>query len=291
LKLFHPATVTGRVVTADGTPVPDVTVRLAGLRMGMPELIAGDVRTDVRGEFRMARVYPGPYVRYLWLNHCADPFRHLSRPVPPILKNIAGEMRLPDAVLGAGSGTISGRVVDQDGKPFPDLWVVVHPEGYTLNALLGDTQTDALGAFTFTKLPLCEVHVDVEPYGFHLYRKGNKLAAMTDRVNLDLGATPEVQLPVITAIENRPFVVRGRIQTDDLHGLEVERRVMVTNRRNTPPYEDMVPLEIGENGAFVWSFDAPCPDIKIWIRGPLGVREYRFVTVPGTERVEVLHYP
>lgn len=177
----------GDVVDENGQPVEGATVYLIPSAGSEGELEATVLRTltesDGRGEFRIARedwlsdeTGETTDAPALDLGVVANGFRR--RFVPDVTNEQAGERLL--VVLEQGR-TLTGRVVDELGRPVPDLELLAHPAYagidhvspsqrmlYAQRKVIGDTSsaydhcratTDGRGDITFTGLPPGELRV------------------------------------------------------------------------------------------------------------------------------------
>ncbi len=130
---------TGRVTDADGKPVSLATVRLR-------DSLAGDLRatrTDERGVFALESI-PGRW-HILTVQH--------PRFAPALSSFVTGEDAKPIRVVMRPGGTITGRVVDKDGKGLAGIGITVTPTSAVLQMLKMRTMTLKDGRFTLKNCP------------------------------------------------------------------------------------------------------------------------------------------
>jgi len=135
----------GRVTDADGKPVSSATVRLG-------DSLAGDfpaTRTDDRGMFTLKSVLPGPHILTVQHPHFA----------PALLRTEAGKDGEPIRVVLRPGGTITGRVVDKDGKGLVGIRITATGTWQGYHTLKMGTMTLTDGRFTLKNCPK-------EPIGF-----------------------------------------------------------------------------------------------------------------------------
>ncbi|QSQ21290.1 carboxypeptidase regulatory-like domain-containing protein [Pyxidicoccus parkwayensis] len=143
------ATLEGTVVDTSGTPLDGVQLTV---RLGAETQAEGlETTTDERGAFRIAGLPPGTHVLRATLDRGA--FLHTaSRTV-----SVRGTEKVDASLRMDTGGSVSGVVVDGDGRPVPDAEV----EAYSLREQSGDdwgatpstAMTDAEGRFTVRHLP------------------------------------------------------------------------------------------------------------------------------------------
>lgn len=218
LEVGLPARATGRLLERDGRPISGALARLSGI----DESIAGlseDCITDEHGVFAFAEVYPG--------NHRLT-FSMASEWSPPTAHDVAiagGEDRdLGDFRAGGGQSTIRGRVVDQDGEPFPGLPILCYSDqpveeglpAHDMGSVLGRATTDESGLFELAGLAAIPVKVTLTPdYDPGSIQGPGHPAYWEYPVLVDLQHGPTVvDVGTQTVDESRPFEVRARVVFD-----------------------------------------------------------------------------
>jgi hypothetical protein len=145
--------VSGRVLRADGSPVPFASMRLF---YGCPKPEGGVVwigisskSADANGKYSWDYVLRSP--RILAVDPETDEFRDLQF-------NIArnGQKMNVDIVL-LGRGTLQGRTLGEDGKPLKDTAIRI--SSLTDNSAYGAT-SDADGRFTVARVPVGNVFIE-----------------------------------------------------------------------------------------------------------------------------------
>jgi len=129
------ATVSGRVLDADGRPLSGVSVQGAGR----------NDRTDVQGHFRLVGISPGTHHLLAW----SDQHGRIRRTV-----EVPAQGTVVELVFPAGR-PVTGQVVGSEDQPVPGALVRLEPatektgtEGSARNGL-----TDRSGAFRFSQVP------------------------------------------------------------------------------------------------------------------------------------------
>jgi protocatechuate 3,4-dioxygenase beta subunit len=144
--------VTGKVLDAEGKPVPFATVRLAGTGQMMWQVASRQATSDKHGEFELRGLARAK------LQARAESDTVASKLVDLDLTSVAA-MRDVKLVLDV-AGAISGVVVDDKGSPvtevqvnaFPDIMGGAPTEGLALAGMSSAT-TDGAGAFTIHGIP------------------------------------------------------------------------------------------------------------------------------------------
>lgn len=137
LKLRRIATVSGRVLDADGGVADDLEVFLISTS-GDTRVANERQRTDVNGRFEFEFVSTGP-----WKLHVGHPTKPLA-PAVPVSVDLA-PVTLDDVELPV-LASIELVVVDEFSRPFPRVSVVGYPRGPGAGRISGET--DGQGRFT-----------------------------------------------------------------------------------------------------------------------------------------------
>ena len=146
------AVAAGIVVDADGKPVPYATVRITGKGVEMWRQASRQATTDQKGKFELRGLARVKLVARAESDVAASKLTDLDFTA----KASDRELRL---VLDV-TGTISGVVVDDTGKPVPEVQVNAFPDvfaGQQLDGLalagMSSATTDGAGAFALHGLP------------------------------------------------------------------------------------------------------------------------------------------
>ena len=149
------AVLSGRVLTAEGTPVPDATVRLLyefDCGNGLGAVGISERQTDAQGRFGWDYVPIGPAAVKLI---AIDPQTNLPRTVRVSVSRAA--QRLNVDIVFVGRGTVRGRTLDETGAPL--ALTAVRVTSLTDNSQFGTTTDDA-GAFTVPRVPVGNVLIE-----------------------------------------------------------------------------------------------------------------------------------
>lgn len=146
LALRRGARLAGRVVDADGRPVPDAPV-VARRQGDKHDSVRADARSDGAGAFRLDDLPAGEYLVALGFRH--DPGRAAGPSTTVTLT--AGQTRDDVTLTVVTGGTLVGRALEADGSPRPGQRVSVWSADPAV--LTREVVTDARGAFRFVDLP------------------------------------------------------------------------------------------------------------------------------------------
>lgn len=201
---------TGRVIL-DDKPAAGVTVALQrsipytteGTR-GMQSRVIGTFVTDDKGFYKMTGLKAGDHyhVEMLPYNSASPVFWQLIKSHPQIPIDTKGELELPDAFLIRLSQTLSGSVVDLEGKPLGGILIAAldtNGDDLPWSPLLGQprTVTDSDGKFRLEKLPDIPLKVTAYRLGQPITRSlryaAQKVAAKNQKdIRFVLDKNPEV---------------------------------------------------------------------------------------------------
>jgi RNA polymerase sigma factor (sigma-70 family) len=188
------AVVLGRVVDEHGRPIAGAALELTARKSladdrGLVELdtrlqrVGVTASTDENGLFRIVaplcgipdvklRVQAGLYRDYRLIH-----FGSSYQLGPPILT--AGEFDLGDLQLGV-TGALSGRVVDSDGRPLPEVEVALGPSRGSRYRSDSEVRTDASGAFAIPYAPIGVHILQLSRQGYlETHRAGFRIVAST----------------------------------------------------------------------------------------------------------------
>jgi hypothetical protein len=287
LRVFEEASAFGRVVDFRGSPVVGVTVRLqsAGPLAGLH----ADTRTDAAGRFELRPLHPGRYRTQAWLGEAADPAqRGLCHPTPVDVEVLeASRVEIPTLVAGAGTKTVRGVVLDQDGAPFPGLMVRCYLASevaadalpHDWSSHLMNAETDARGEFELAGLPSELVRLQIPGDWEPRSEVGKRKAAFfLPPMDVDLrGALQEYRLPSVTLDASRPFTFRGRVVLDpafaarheiDLGSLRVHVALRDPQAQpdpaapRRPSFEERPKID-AETGELLWMCETPLAPVSL----------------------------
>ena len=241
ITLFDGGRVAGRVVDQDGEPVSDVKVLLRLTTMSMDLVdIEGDTmreteRTNDDGEFEFTGVPPGDYTAALKSS------RYL--PLATDILEIDHGVDVEDLLLLADRGlTIAGTVLDENGEPLEDAWVLGMPP-VSMMDMWGNSQrefregqdTDENGHFEISGFEPEEIELRISKSGYIPVRTLVD-AGVEDQV-VEMVRTSNVSGIVVSLIDGEPITVfelkmvpsEGIFDFTDMMG--IEDRI----RRAVPP--------------------------------------------------------
>lgn len=211
----RPCDVVGRLLGQEGEPLSGIDARVSGLL----ENTAGnseDSITDEHGGFRFHHLFPGEY--RLTFHPAPGPER-FAPPVTPDFVLADGESRdLGDIRVPRGVCAVIGTVVDQDGRPFPDLPIVCYPNAtdpnqrvpHYLNEVLAQTRTGLDGTFRLDDLPAIPCNVSLTPHYEPNKVVPGQPAYWEPPLEVVLSAKEPVQdVGVHVVHESRPFRLEG----------------------------------------------------------------------------------
>lgn len=277
------ATVHGYVTTASGGPVPRAHVLVQSAEPGR-EGLSITALSDEAGYYSAACVLLGRYWMRVEID-LASPLADLSVPLQQPFAIAAGAVVRRDVVLGGGSVTVAGRVVDQDGRPFPDLEVLAYYANTPGDGLprltwtnrAGRTRTDANGDYTLEHLYPGRVQLQIAPNGYLPSTPvgENLLGIYVPVIALDLVSGSGISAPTRTACRSRPFRISGAVRVDpawsELSGIDpddVEVVVLAPSRFGGGVVS--VNVRVASDGAFEWACETPQDPITVRAR----VREF-----------------
>lgn len=211
----RPCDVVGRLLSQEGEPVSGIMARVSGL----DTYIVGnsqDATTDELGVFRFHHLFPGTY--RLWFH----PPRGSEDFVPPFTPDFVladGESRdLGDIRVPRGACTVTGTVVDQDGRPFPGLPIVAYPSStdpnqrvpHDLGNVLARTRTGPDGTFRLSDLPAIACNISLTPHYEPNKVVPGQPAFWEPNVEVVLSAKePVLDVGVHVVHQSRPFRLEG----------------------------------------------------------------------------------
>jgi hypothetical protein len=185
----HPATITGRVVTAGGAPIPNVTVEMLQDRQPAGSRLRGI--TDRQGRYEVAGLEPGSYVPAVasaWVrtDHRAVESRFLFPGgatlidgVQPIKIEGGGNQSVADIVVpdAVRIAQVSGVVVHANGRPAAGVKVRTKADFDGEHLPWTTIRTDPRGRFTFAMAVGTRYRIVVDPAG---PPRPGKIAAVVD---------------------------------------------------------------------------------------------------------------
>ena len=215
--------VRGVVRTAEGAPVPDVSVMAeatgASARLARRWI---DVRTEDDGSFELRGLRAGEYALRVWSDE------HRAPEPPPKVTVVDGEVSHADIVLMA-SGEVAGAVVDEDGAPVAGADVRVTGGGMFRGGNSARSGED--GRFVVRGVEPGERRV-IATRGWvdELRRPGTSDDDVQgEKVTVTAGKTATVRL----VVERRRGVITGTVR--DAQGAPVSDAWVVTSRESDAP--------------------------------------------------------
>ncbi len=298
--------VSGYVFDSAGNPVEDVNVRFQNLQAGYQGVHFDDL-TDSSGYYQFDAVHPGRYRPEISMGR-DHRLAAISRPFLVDVDIGPAPLQMAPIILGVGPKTLTGRVVDQDGEPFPDLNVMVFvkeflPEGaipYGMGAKLALVSTDVAGRWTATGIPSVRVGIQVSPDGARPGRDDRLLARFVPQITLDLKRLPDaVDTGTQVAERSRPFRLSGRIEVTDPALQPSFVKVWIEaldgqlgDRRDDPPNLELLEVDHGD-GTFSWRCETPFEAVVLTVTDRLETSIVRREVVPRpNEHLElVVQFP
>lgn len=224
LDVSTPAKASGRVLNPIGEPVSKVLVRLTH-HGAISGLLNEEDRSNFRGEFVIPEIFPGKYKVSIYTDPEFAPVEASWN--PPAIEDITilpgQEYDFGDIYLGLGHKTVVGRIVNQDGTPFPGLPILCKvdeagPDGTVsrYGQELTRVVTDAEGRFELKHLDSVPVSISITSDFYPGQAMGKGKPAMWEYpVKLDLSNGPGlVDVGEFVVHESRPFEISGGLVFD-----------------------------------------------------------------------------
>jgi protocatechuate 3,4-dioxygenase beta subunit len=270
----RPCEVVGRLIGQEGEPLSGVLARVTG----MDADVAGnaqDATTDEGGVFRFHHLFPGTYRLAFHPQPGPEGF---VPPVPPDFVLADGESRdLGDIRVPRGTCAVIGRVLDQDGRPFPDLPIACYPNSdpdekapHGLGEVIGRARTGPDGTFRLEDLPAIPCKISLTPDYVPRVVPGQP-AFWEPAVEVFLTAkAPVVDVGVHVVHQSRPFRLEGLLleKTPGEH----RRQLRITvSQIGEPPVDGprraslrRAPVSVNWNeGTFECLVETPRPGIEL----------------------------
>ncbi|MFN0249451.1 MAG: carboxypeptidase regulatory-like domain-containing protein [Kofleriaceae bacterium] len=230
------AILVGRVTSRCGTPVADATV---DAHMTTERSDSQSARTNVDGTYEMNRMRTGTY-RLVVTATAGAPDRNGY-----VVETKAGFTVRKDIVLD-DSGTLTGTVVDEEGKAVPDVSIDAMPIDNILGSVEVPSRTDASGTFTIRGLGAGDYRVITNLRG--------PGTPQSDTATIEAGKTSTVKI----VVESQSGTIKGVVL--DAGGAPVSdafiasaRESDATGIHSTRPeiWNDVKPVLAGVDGRFV----------------------------------------
>ena len=200
----------GRLLDASGHGISGALARMSAQAGGFMGGYSVDSLTDEEGNFSFAEVFPGEFRlsfsrRELW-----------NPPLVPLVRIQGGESKdFGDIYASGGDKSIRGRIVNQDGNPFPGLLIRCY-KSQDWNATFGSARSDESGFFEISGLLAVEGKVsftsEFEPS--HIGGAGSAAYWIPNaKVDLREGANI-IDIGTHTVDESRPFEIKGEFLFD-----------------------------------------------------------------------------
>lgn len=208
--------VTGRLLDEEGRPIPGIVSRLIGLET-INSGHSQDDLTDEQGVFHHRDVFPGSHRLRFFSPEPSD----FQPPLPTDVLLASGEIQdVGDIQVQSGTCAVVGVLVDQDGRPFPELPVAYYPgpssedqkAAQGLAEIMRRATTDAEGTFELDGLPAGPGKIALTP-GYEPGKLGTgPLAFWEPPVEVYLSSNqPITDIGVNVVQQSRPFRLEGNL--------------------------------------------------------------------------------
>jgi hypothetical protein len=295
--------VTGRLLDAQGQPIPGIVSRLIGLE-SINSGHSQDDLTDVEGIFHHREVFPGSHRLAFFSPKPSD----FEKPLPTDVLLASGEIQdVGDIRVQSGTCAVVGLILDQDGHPFAGVPVAYYPgprEGQKnppgLTDILRRATTDAEGAFELSGLPTGQGKISLTP-NYEPNKDGTGPVAFWEpNVEVYLSENqPVTDIGVHVVQQSRPFRLEG-----DLLGLvpaSHRGKLRATVSEVGPPLPDVrraalkaAPVKVDwEAGRFECLIETPRREVELRFELK-GLEDLVFLITPEpwgvwTQEVRVPH--
>lgn len=313
----------GHVVDADGAYLGGVEVQISAAIPGL-ESVSESTVTDDRGYFELNGLYPILYS--LRLTGWGSALEKSRVPIPPPQIVSLEERSVDDAwiALRPGPYSVSGRVLDEAGSPFPGLSVLAYystpaPEDsdgqvptyrYTMADCAMVTRTDSKGRFRFLGLLDHPMRVQIAPNAAGSGSHSPRLITRgPDVIEMDFSTITgrHLVLEDVSLTRSHTFEVTGSLEltAERYEGQRLRTGSMVIEASFAQPREpdssawgtQLIPYVDYDrkSGRFTVSCDTPNGEIVLKVF-PYGreelARKYRYLPFPdGSMTEQVLTYP
>lgn len=269
LRVALAASVTGRALGPAGEPCALCAVRARLVEPGR----TFDGSTDEQGRFAFPSLWPGAYELEVWARP-ESTLAGLPRPRQRFDVRPGESLALPDTVFTKGSGSVRGRVIDQDGRALEGIAIVC-------GSIVGGTEAD--GSFRLDGLEPGSSTLWIAPSGFTGYRRIFAREDSWVSLPIDPAAPAEIDLGTLRIERDRLFEVHGLVVLEDPSTALEDLTLVITPLAADPAAPPAAPREIRPDpgtGAFTW-----------WT-APEGLREVLFVVRQGdVERARASAWP
>ncbi len=272
----RPCEVVGRLLGQEGEPLSGVLARV----MGLDASIAGnaqDATTDEHGVFRFHHLFPGTY--RLTFHPPPGPEGFVP-PLPPDFILSDGESRdLGEIRVPRGTCAVIGTVLDQDGRPFPDLPIACYPNSsgpnekapHGLGDVIGRARTGPDGTFRLSDLPAIPCKISLTPDYQPREVVPGQPAFWEPAVEVFLTAKePVMDVGVHVVHQSRPFRLEGQLLEKTRGEHRSQLRVTVSQVGESPaggPRRASLrrePVSVNWNeGTFQCLVETPRPGIEL----------------------------
>ena len=313
LKVASPAGLQGRLLDPAGSPVAGSILRLTD-HDSTGGIHSRDAITNQDGNYHFEQIYPG---RYRLTIH-ADPRRTpgcetWSVPAPTDVTLQPGELRpMEDLQFGTGQNRVLGRILNQDGLPYPNLPILLYPAPSEENPnrhrgfqeALARCRTDAEGRFQMEDVESVVALLSLTS-SFHpgtLHEPGHPAMWVPD-VPVDLSGTPgSVDVGDLVVDESRPFLLKGSIAVDSALGesefsfAELRLELVAEPGSKIPPEVRRIPwrntkLDLASDGTFRCRLETPSPTLQLKVGWGEKKAVYRIHTSPNGDWKQVVRVP
>jgi len=271
IRVQRPGSVEGTVVDPHGQPVEGAMVRVDD---ATPRRLVFDSRTDAAGRFRVDWVYPGAC--RVSADVAADSSANrFARPVPVEVVVRPGTTAGALLAFREGPCTIRGAVLDETGRPFGGVPVLVYERRFGWGfGTSRPTHADDRGRYEVEGLPAEEIVVQAGVKGYVGTDPAveRSIARFAEPISVDLrSAARTTEVPDAIVRRSHSFRVEGTITLDEswakTRGVTIDRvDVRVAPDRSTAADErPRIEADGAFAGRFSWTCEPPRDPVAVVI--------------------------
>lgn len=236
-----------------------------------------DADTDEHGVFRFHHLFPGDY--RLTFHPAPGPESFVPPVTPDFILADGESLDLGDLLVPQGMCTVIGTVVDQDGRPFPDIPIACYadltdpnqPAPDHLSATLTRTRTGPDGTFRLSDLPAIPCKISLTPDYLPREVAAGQPAFWEPNVDVLLSAKDPVQdIGVHVVHQSRPFRMEGLL-LEETRGEHRKLLRVTVSQVGEPPADGprrtslkSQPVQVNwEKGTFECLVETPRPGVEL----------------------------